>query len=44
MSIPAIDIVCPIGHTMSVKIKERLVEYFYTPSGKAHSGNYLQTN
>ena len=32
-----------IGHTCQVKIKERLVEYFYTPSGKAPAKEWLNS-
>jgi putative addiction module killer protein len=34
---------CLIGHTYQVKIKERLVEYFYTPSGKSPAKDWLNS-
>jgi putative addiction module killer protein len=34
---------CPIGHTCQVKIKERVVEYFYTPAGKAPAKDWLNS-
>lgn len=39
----ALDLVSPLGHTKSVKIKERLVDYFYTPAGKAPAKDWLNS-